>query len=60
MAFISSLRRNHNHKSEPTVKVDATGGDAVYVAGGYKIHMFLRGGEHEFKINRLPAARLTS
>ena len=24
MAFISSLRRNHNHKSEPTVKIDAT------------------------------------
>lgn len=53
MPFISSLRRNYNHKpSNPELVVDAEGSDVSYTVGGYKVHMFL-GGPAEFKINSI-------
>jgi len=50
MPFISSIRRDH-HTPKDTSDFEVTGGDVVYTAGGYKIHMFTSVGEHELRIN---------
>jgi hypothetical protein len=53
MPFISSVRGNVDKlkQSEKTLdKFDITGGDIVYTAGGYRIHMFTKTGESQLKV----------
>ena len=56
MPFISTIRRNweqEQKQKEPLGTLDKfeiTGGDYIYEAGGYRIHMFTSVGDHEFKV----------
>jgi len=45
MPFISSIRRKHNSDQKINDHIEVTGGDVVYTAGGYKIHMFTTVGD---------------
>ena len=54
MPFISSIRSQSNIK-QPEKEIsesiyEITGGDKVYTAGGYKIHMFTSVGDHELTV----------
>ena len=53
MPFISSIRRDHARKGQPQPQFEVTGGDVVYTAGGYKIHMFTSVGESQLNVNLL-------
>jgi hypothetical protein len=54
MPIIKSLRKKHNPKENENVSysppLKITGGDKVYTAGGYTVHMFLTPGPHQLKI----------
>jgi len=54
MPIIKSLRKRHDQKETEKVSyappLKITGGDKVYTAGGYTVHLFLTPGEHQFKI----------
>ena len=53
MPFISSIRKNYNApEAQPAsdLPFEVTGGDVVYTAGGYKIHMFTKTGAAELNI----------
>lgn len=53
MPFISSVRGNYDRpKDSPGTldKFDITGGDIIYTAGGYRIHMFTTSEVSEFKV----------
>lgn len=50
MPFVSSIRREYTHTKNTNKDFEVTGGDIVYTAGGYKIHMFTNVGDHELLI----------
>ena len=54
MPFISTIRSQSNvQQPEKAISesiYEVTGGDKVYTAGGYKIHMFTTVGEHELTV----------
>lgn len=51
MPFITSIRRNHLPEVKPSQNhLEIEGGDEIYTAGGYKIHVFTDPGEAEFAI----------
>jgi hypothetical protein len=53
MPFIKSIRKQYDSVQQgPKVTdfYDIQGGDIVYTAGGYAIHMFTSVGESEFKM----------
>ena len=53
MPFVSSIRGNYKSKpvQEPEFKI--TGGDTVFTAGGYTVHMFTKVGESSLLIENL-------
>ena len=52
MPFVSSIRKQYDLPSEhPNNNFEVTGGDVVYTAGGYKIHMFTTAGDHTLNIS---------
>lgn len=44
MPFVSTIRKKHEAPSKNELPFEVTGGDVVYTAGGYKIHMFTQVG----------------
>ena len=57
MPFIKSIRKQHDkHQQGPkaTDFLDITGGDIVYTAGGWKIHMFTSVGESSLNVRLKP------
>lgn len=52
MPIIKSLRKpqDQNEKSSYSPPLKITGGDRVYTAGGYTVHLFLTPGQHQFKV----------
>ena len=57
MPFIKSVRRHYDQSQQgPKTSnfYDREGGDLVYTAGGYKIHMFTSVGDSKLKINLKP------
>lgn len=62
MPFISTIRANYNQdKVKEDIpfekKFKITGGNVVYTAGGYRIHMFTDVGAHDFKVEYTPKYR---
>ena len=59
MPFISSIRKDHNPetRSGNAEHLEITGGDVVYTAGGYRIHMFTSVGEAELSIKNLATGK---
>jgi hypothetical protein len=56
MPFISSIRKNHEISSPIDQTLEITGGDEIYTAGGYRIHIFTKVGDSEFSIrSKFPA-----
>jgi hypothetical protein len=53
MPFISSIRKKYNQPTDTSAAeiFEVTGGDVVYTAGGYKIHMFTTVGESSLNVN---------
>ena len=54
MPFISSIRGNYRQgdvERFPAEKYEIIGGDKVYTLGGYKIHMFTKGGPAKLTVN---------
>jgi hypothetical protein len=53
MPFISSIRKKY--ETAPTKSIldhlEITGGDEIYTAGGYRIHLFTKTGDSVLKIN---------
>ena len=52
MPFISSIRRNHDIKPVADSNLEVLGGDQIITAGGYRIHMFTSGGEHDLVVRQ--------
>jgi hypothetical protein len=52
MPFISSIRKKYDNISKTNIldHLEITGGDEIYTAGGYRIHLFTKTGDSEFKI----------
>jgi len=50
MPFVSTIRKNHETKVSPLDHFEITGGDEIYTAGGYRIHVFTQTGESELSI----------
>ena len=57
MPFISSIRRNHEQENTKPEHLEITGGDVVYTAGGYRIHMLTSVGEAELSIKNLATGK---
>ena len=53
MPFISSIRRKHDTQLKTDNVFEITGGDVVYTAGGYRIHMFTSVGASELQVKHL-------
>lgn len=52
MPFISTIRKNYkNSQHDAGTQFEVTGGDVVYTAGGYKIHVFTQVGDSSLNIN---------
>ena len=52
MPFISSIRKKYDNISKTNIldHLEITGGDEIYTVGGYRIHLFTKTGDSEFKI----------
>ena len=50
MPFVSSIRKKHNKENSHENPFEVTGGDVVYTAGGYKIHMFTQTGDSALNV----------
>ena len=60
MPFITTIRRNHAKEQQLKIehpKFELTGGDKVYTAGGYKIHMFTTVGDAQLFLKKLEAPK---
>ena len=64
MPYISSIRGIHNNPKEirdaqpkNSDIFEVTGGDKVYTAGGYTIHMFTEVGEHNLNVKLKPGIK---
>jgi fibronectin-binding autotransporter adhesin len=51
MPFISSIRKKYDTPNQTENPFEVTGGDVVYTAGGYKIHMFTNVGNSSLNIS---------
>jgi hypothetical protein len=50
MPFIKSIRKRVDRENNLAQYVEVVGGDVVYTAGGYKIHMFTTVGQHNLQL----------
>ena len=52
MPFISSIRKQYDNISKTNIldHLEITGGDEIYTAGGYRIHLFTKTGDSALKI----------
>lgn len=61
MPIIRSIRTDHsrleNEKVSYTSPVKITGGDRVYTAGGYTVHMFLKEGDHKLTVEPISQSK---
>ena len=61
MPYINSLRKNYNALNEKAGSLlenfEITGGDSVFTAGGYRIHMFTSVGDAELAIRQIQAQK---
>ena len=62
MPFISSIRKKYDNISKTNIldHLEITGGDEIYTAGGYRIHLFTKTGDSEFKIKALATNNTSS
>ena len=60
MPFISSIRKNYDIPDNTSDHFEITGGDEIYTAGGYKIHLFTQVGESNLTVTpRLPVNKMS-
>jgi hypothetical protein len=61
MPIIKSIRKDYSRSENQKVSYDPplkiTGGDKVYTAGGYTVHLFLKEGDHQLKVETIPEYR---